>query len=125
MNRLYQTKAVHDAWDGRPFLATVVMSTIYNPPRLLYRVPLCDLEEDEYDLNAGRFVNYQPEKQVYVIRMGSGVNATDEFTRMLGWIISNTKGKWSVEVETPNATTADILVSFEDLKEALLFRLTC
>ena len=123
-NRQYDTRVNSGIWDGPPLLAVDVYSTIYKTPSFIYRVPLAFTEPYEEHLDLGRFVNYTPDEQTYVVKHDFEDYLVDWFTERLAWISDHVVYKWSFSLVSPSASAGTLTFSFENRREAIWFRLT-
>lgn len=102
-----------------------VYSTIYDTPKLMFAVQLAELEHNEYCLDDGRFAKYAHFKEEHTFVTGvPEYQVTEWFVDRLEWIATNVKSRWSFDLEMASVHSGKMTWSFQDLKEALLFRLS-
>jgi hypothetical protein len=93
----------------------------------LYSVPLVDLYGSEKDLNAGRFENFSIVPLEYSIKVPSDSNGQAEFQyrirQHVEWIAEHGRGLWSLTLEPHHVSKLDLIYSFSDVTDAVLFKL--
>lgn len=126
-NRRYQ-KVIACHYPGGPILEVDIISTIYETEQTLYTVPMCDISPSEIHMQDGRFLLFVDEAQEHLIITNIRDNQEtfkEQFTERLEWISANVFHSWHFDIDIPSLTgPAYILWSFEDVSDALLFKLT-
>jgi hypothetical protein len=110
-------------------LLYVKVSHVQEYPRsrhydVFYRVKLAQLDPSERDLNAGRFINFK--KQWFDNCQGMVVkgDVMGIFEPRLNWVGENVQNTWSFSLKMKNAHEGHLSWSFQDISDALLFKLT-
>ena len=107
-------------------LVVDIYSTLSN--EWLYQITLAVLEDNEFDLNDGRFSNFNRNPFDHAISLTH--NSTNEyfaprnwFEDSLDWVAENIKGEWSVAVYSGHVGHLTGNWSFMSLSDALMFKL--
>lgn len=120
----YQRLGISDLEPHRPKLVHEVYSTIYNESRMIYSVPLTYVATWETNLDAGRFVHYEPWMQEHLVAYDIADYMKDNFEERLGWISQNINHAWSFDLRMRHVGEGRMQWSFEDRTEAILFKLS-
>lgn len=96
----------------------------------LYEVHIADLHTIESQLNGGRFDRFYPcelpiKFEMKVPHYHSSEARVAENGRLFRWIAENTKGRWNFRTYLPNINDCRYVWSFEELNDAMMFKLVC
>lgn len=86
----------------------------------LFRVKLMNINLLEVNLNNGRFMRYCEDDQPWK----SSLQLSEmDFEERVNWIYRYVKCKWSFSIDMPNVHMGTMTFSFENVTEAIHFRL--
>ncbi len=125
-NRRYET-VIASQHDGL-WLTVDVISSIYPNEQILYSVKMSKLRYDELDLHSGRFVNYYGSELDHKVVLRHDFKSYSTvykyFDEMTDWIQDNALGKWDFSIRMEHVSQLTFIWTFENLIDALRFRLS-
>lgn len=125
MNREYVI-TIDDYEPQWPLLQVEVYSTIYDPPRYVFRVPLAYVTVEEVGLCSGRFKGYVSDMQEHVVSYEVADSRNEIMTRFakeLSWISEQIQNEWSFDLEMQSVNVGKLRWSFSNPNDALMFKL--
>jgi len=90
----------------------------------LFSCPLLILKENEFNLNNGRFINFNKNLQKYKIIIPAKdflINIIENYVNIINNI--NIKGQWNISLNFHHINNEDIIFSFNKKSDAILFKL--
>lgn len=124
MTRRWYKTCVNDEHTPYPLLVVEVYSTVYEKDYMIFRVPLTRLGFYENYLNRDRFFMYRPDTQEHLVVNDIYGDLVGWFTERLEWISANVTRPWSFELKMSSALDGQIIWSFQDRTDAILFKLS-
>lgn len=90
----------------------------------LYKVRVCDLHESERYLKRGRFRNYKPEQQDYLVGCDTTRSLLLDFEEKLDWISEQVEHPWGYNLRMSNTMEGREYWTFSNRLDAIRFKLT-
>jgi hypothetical protein len=95
---------------------------------LLYTVELISLYDSERNLDAGRFEHFSIQPQQYSIKIKQmDMTGREGFrwhvAQHVGWIAEQCRGTWSMALDRRHVSDHDMIYTFDNVTDAVLFKL--